>query len=277
ETTVNQSSEKIQTEEQKPVTKTDIKLLKLYKNAEDLFEIGEIEKSFQSYEKTLKYAQETDGKTIQSKSLMRMGYICDSKNLLSNALVCYNTASVAAKANNDMQTQSQAHYNMAIIYDEIGKTDVAQEHYFEALGLDGEVENISQQVLGLNGIGNIFFDKYDYKSALTFYQLGYELAKDTDDSAGLAMSLGNSGKTFNKLGLSEKALKHYKNAIKFNSKTGDISKTMELYTEAGDIMANLNQNKKAEILYNKASALAKKEQNNEMLFEIQGKIKNIKN
>ena len=273
--TSTQKTEKQQTPEkpQKTTHKVNKQLLGFYKYSEELFKAGDIDRALGSYQKTYKVAKEQGDKQIQVRSLLRIGYIQDSKNNIPESLTAYNTASQIANELNDINLQSKAHYNMAIIYDEVGKTEVAQDHYFKAMGLDGETENTSRQITTLNQVGNMFADKYDEKTALVFYQLAFELSKDTDDTKNLSVTLSNSADLFKSLGMNEKAIKHYRQAIFYTSQLKDDAKCADLYNQAGDIMMNLGKKDKAKVLYTKSAQYATKAEETALFVDVQRKLK----
>ena len=117
-------------------------------------------------------------------------------------------------------------------------------------------------------------DLYD-KDAIEYYSVAEDLAQQTDNQkvkGFVSASFGNAYQTF---GESQKALKSYSDAVKHYTEAESPSKVAQNYTKAADIMIEFSNVSKAKGLLTKAQNFARKTDNNDLLNEINDKLKNL--
>lgn len=172
---------------------------------------------------------------------------------------------------------AEAHYNMATIYDEAGKVDVAIQHYYGALSYDGETNNLNGQALTLNNIGNMLVIKKEYNKAMAHYRVSYDLLKQKNDKKAQALVLSNIAEVFKETGKDNKALNYYKKSIKLDAISGNISGCAKSFEQSGDIMLRNGKLDKALNLYKKSMIVANQINDESWALRIKQKIEILSN
>ena len=75
----------------------------------------------------------------------------------------------------------------------------------------------------LSNIGLIFSDQGKITEALDYYNQGFRIYKELDDSAGIALSLNNIGSIYSDQGLDTEAFDYYNRSLKIREAIGDES------------------------------------------------------
>jgi len=266
---------------QKLETKTEVKsenivpqdkeLKSLFIQSKKLAYANKPEKAIENFKKALDRADKIGDTETKSKIFYEVGRIYDDNSFFAEALKSYNESIQNTKDNN---VKTKAHYSMAQIYDDVNQLEPAINHYLNSISFAGETENFAAQSTSLTKIGNIFTDLYD-KDAIEYYSVAEDLAQQTDNQkvkGFVSASFGNAYQTF---GESQKALKSYSDAVKHYTEAESPSKVAQNYTKAADIMIEFSNVSKAKGLLTKAQNFARKTDNNDLLNEINDKLKNL--
>jgi signal transduction histidine kinase len=201
---------------------------------------------------------------------------------------------------------------LAIGYMFEGKFDEALRYHFESLEIresEGDTREIS---ISLNNIGLVYFKLHNYVQALKYYQGAIDLQKEKPDPYLYAKYLTNAGLCYNQLGKSENALEYFEEAfdacgencateIKMEGsfgvavsylRLGQLDDSEKEFTRSYDIavsskdtrfqlenllyLARVNIRQKeidhAKELLNKAEAMAKTTDFNQLMIEIYGEF-----
>lgn len=258
-----------------PYLPQDKDLKRIYLNAQKYKEIGDNDKALSAFAKAVKYAKTIDDKETQAQIFLNVAEIQDDKNCVPEALKCYNNSAKLSAATGDTVTRAKAHSGMAGIYDEVGKFDAAMDHYFTVLSLDGENENLKSQAMTLNDIGSMHALKYEHGDAVDYYKLALGLAKEIPDADAMGTILSNTAGVFKNAGKDTTALKYYGDSIKCDLQVGKYKECSLSYEQAGDIMLDMDFEKKASSLYNKALKAASKINDDELSTRLAEKLQNI--
>lgn len=241
-----------------------------YEKAKKLLENGDSQQALDSYKKTLNYAKKTNDKQAQAYIIQGIGESYDDLNNLARAAKCYNKVTRMTK---DTSLKATGHNSLGEVYDEAGNFDLAMDHYFESLALNGEVDNTSSQAQTLNNIGKMKTSQYMSKEAIDFYKLALEMAKQKEpDIATMGSVLNNTADAFKMLNKPQSALKYYQKSLVCAGKVDDKKTSAEAYEKAGDLMRDMNKTQKAQSLYKKAMQEALNSKNTEQVKVIREKM-----
>ncbi len=221
-----------------------------YEQAQKYLDRGDSQKALESYKKTLKYAKKTGDKQSQAYIIQGIGESYDDLNNLARAAKCFNKVTRMTK---DVSLKATGHNSLGEVYDEAGKFELAMDHYFESLALNGEADNPSSQAQTLNNIGKMQTGRYMSKEAIDFYKLALEMAKQkTPDVSVMGDVLSNTADAFKMMNKPQSALKYYQKSLVCAEKSNNKKTAAEAYEKAGDLMRDMNKSQKAQSLYKKA-------------------------
>lgn len=241
-----------------------------YEKAKKLLENGDSQQALDSYKKTLNYAKKANDKQAQAHIIQGIGDSYDDLNNLARAAKCYNKVTRMTK---DVGLKATGHSSLGEVYDEAGKFDLAMDHYFESLALNGEADNTSSQAQTLNNIGKMKISQYMSKEAIDFYKLALEMAKQKEpDVATMGSVLSNTADAFKMMNKPQSALKYYQKSLVCASKANDKETSAEAYEKAGDLMRDMNKPQKAQSLYKKAMQEALNSKNTDQVKVIREKM-----
>ena len=77
------------------------------------------------------------------------------------------------------------------VYSGLGELDKASDCYFKSLHICEELNNRDCQSASYNGIGDLFFQRKDYKMALKYYSMSLDISRDLNDMVGVSRGLNN--------------------------------------------------------------------------------------
>ena len=270
---VNFSSSTIQKEPEKESIFKDFMVKSFYEKAKKYLESGDSQKALESYKKTLKYAKKAGEKQAQAHIIYGIGSSYDEMNNLARAAKCFNKVTRMTK---DIGLKATGHNSLGEVYDEAGKFNLAMDHYFESLALNGETDDTSAQARTLNNIGKMKTSRYMSKEAIDFYKLALELAKQkSPDVAVMGEVLSNTADAFKMIDKPQTALKYYQKSIVCADKADDKKTAAETYEKAGDLMFGMKKPQKAKSLYKKAMQEALGNKNIEQVKLIREKMEAI--
>lgn len=221
-----------------------------FEKAKEYFKKGDSEKALESYKKTLDYAKKYKDKEAQAHIIQGIGESYDELNNIARAAKCFNRVARTAK---DLSLKATGHNSLGEVYNESGKFDLAMDHYFESLALNGEEDNTAKQAKTLNSIGKMHTGRYMSKEAIDFYKLALTLAKQNKpDIATMGSVLSNTASAFQAMNKPQSALKYYQKSLVCANKSNDRETASQAYEKAADLMMNMRKPQKAQSLYRKA-------------------------
>lgn len=267
---VNLSSSAKQKQPPKNTVLKDSLVSNFYEQAKKYLENGDSQKALESYKKTLRYAKKSGDKQAQAQIIQGIGESYDDLNNLARAAKCFNKVTKMTK---DVSLKATGHNSLGEVYDEAGKFDLAMDHYFESLALNGEADDTSSQAQTLNNIGKMQTSRYMSKEAIDFYKLALEMAKqNTPDLSVMGDVLNNTADAFKMMDKPQAALKYYQKSLACAGKVDDKKTAAEAYEKAGDLMLGMQKTQKAQSLYKKAMQEALNSKNTEQVKLIREKM-----
>lgn len=244
-----------------------------YAKAKEYFGKGEAQKALESYRKTLDYAKKAKDKNAQAYIIQGLGESYNELNNLAKAAKCFNRV---VKTTKDISLKATGHNGLGEVYDESGKFNLAMDHYFESLALNGEENNTSKQAQTLNNIGKMHTSRYMSKEAIDFYKLALTMAKqNTPDISTMGNVLNNTATAFEMLNKPQSALKYYQKSLICAHKANDKETASKSYEKAADLMVNMNKPQKAQSLYKKAMQEALNIKDSEQIRTIKEKMNSL--
>lgn len=244
-----------------------------YEKAKQYLDDGDAQKALDSYKKTLEYAKRANDKEAQAYIIQGIGESYDDMNNLARAAKCFNRA---VKTTKDLNLKATGHNSLGEIYDESGKFDLAMDHYFESLALNGETDNTAKQAQTLNTIGKMHTSRYMSKEAIDFYKLALDMAKqNTPDIATMGSVLNNTADAFKMMNKPQSALKYYQKSITCANKASDKQTASEAYEKAADLMMDMKKPQKAYGLYKRAMQEALNSKDTEQIRNLKEKMNSI--
>ncbi|MEI8377130.1 MAG: tetratricopeptide repeat protein [bacterium] len=273
---VEVSPQQLQKANEKPkedaISKTPM-IQNFYEKAKEYFKKGDSEKALESYKKTLNYAKKAKDKTAQAYIIQGIGESYDELNNLPRAAKCFNRV---VKTTKDTGLKAIGHNSLGEVYDEAGKFDLAMDHYFESLALNGEEDNTSKQAKTLNSIGKMHTGRYMSKESIEFYKLALTMAKQNNpDIATMGSVLTNTATSFEMMNKPQSALKYYQKSLICANKANDKETASQAYEKAADLMMNMNRPQKAQSLYRKAMQEALNIKDTEQIRNIKEKMNSL--
>lgn len=241
-----------------------------YEKAKEYLQKGESEKALDSYKKTYNYAKKSNDKNAKAYIIQGIGESYDELNNLPRAAKCFNKV---VKSTNDTTLKATGHNSLGEVYDESGKFELAMDHYFESLALNGEEDNTAKQAQTLNNIGKMHTSRYMSKEAIDFYKLALTMAKQNiPDISTMGSVLNNTASAFESLNKPQSALKYYQKSLVCANKANDKEIASQSYEKAADLMLNMNRPQKAQSLYKKALQEALNMKDSEQIRNIKEKM-----
>ncbi|MEL6805836.1 MAG: tetratricopeptide repeat protein, partial [Bacteroidota bacterium] len=158
-----------------------------------------------------------------SNSLMRVynykGIFAASDNEYEAAKAYYQKAIEIASATGE--PHPGFYINLATL--QIGQSNfqAAMDNYFNALGIYQESQNHYGLGIVYNNIGVAYYDQGDFEKALEYYQQSYEAYRKTNEKVNTLQVMTSIANTFEAMGQREKALENYEEVLSESEKLGD--------------------------------------------------------
>jgi tetratricopeptide (TPR) repeat protein len=221
---------------------------------------------------------------------LEMGDISNARGDAVAAYKNYNNAYDIAYTARNIPLRSQVYHHFAALYQKLGDMDLAKKAFISSLQLNQENKNLEGLVADYIGLARITDEKLYIDKAIALadslklpkYQLyskrlllAYLMVIKKDSKSALNylnnhadiiqfyMNQGISnyyhsiGNIFHYSGQADSAIHYYKLAEPQFEKTFDQAVRMYLYNELGDCYSMLNENKNAQIYFEKALVVGK--------------------
>lgn len=195
-----------------------------------------LSKSAQDYELDLKIA----------KVLYYLGEFTQSKNLLEK---------INESILQDKWIRGTYFYYMGLVNSKLYDYETSLLNYLKSLNIIKENIKDSINAIGLItcDIGNVYYNKGNYKEALEYYQISKELLLNQDkiNRSKLSIITNNIGSIYFRMGDNNTAIKYYKDAIKMQQHCDiDYSDLSMYYNNIAGIYLMINELDSSEKYYN---------------------------
>lgn len=188
----------------------------------------------------------------------QIGVVHDLKSDYAKALEAYAHALQYAEQMKREDMLAMVHTNIGLTYSNLGASDKALEHLFEALNhYSDSTKSISYRASTYNNIGIVYSYKQERKMARAYFERAIELIKSQDDLYNLAAFISNLANEDREEGNYELAIQYFKEAYDIHQEINNTyGKGLALYN-MGISYQNLKNFGKAEY-YLRQSALLRK-------------------
>ena len=170
-------------------------------------------------------------------------------------------AYLIALKTNDTSFIVNCSFNLGYHYSVTGQESKALEILFDGLEYASKNGNDILSAKFYNNIANTFGMFQDFKSALKYYNLAFEISKKIDDPLLESRLTNNIGQAYHELDSLELALEYYFNALKINEIEKFDEGLLFNYSNIGNALLGLNQLEKAKNYLYIHNSLAKKFKN----------------
>ncbi|MBT7619435.1 MAG: tetratricopeptide repeat protein, partial [Calditrichaeota bacterium] len=203
--------------------------------------LGNYEKAFESYHKSVEIGRKIGNKKFEAISLGNIGVLHHIRGDLDKALEAYTQALEIAKSIGSKQTQTLYLGNVATIYKRKGEKDRALKSYQDLYALTVQMGYHRGTVLALSNMGSWYQDNGEFEMAFTQYDQALEIANKYNFKDRIAMIMINGGLVFHYQNKLEKAKTTLEKAIEKSIEVK--SKPMEDYARRylGFVLIDLDQ------------------------------------
>lgn len=140
---------------------------------------------------------------------------------LDSALFYANEAQELANKLNYKEGLAVANMNLGDIYSDQGDYPQALENYFEAIGLNYQLQNNYRLASNFSKIGYVYINQGNYPEALSSFLMSLRINQQIGDNGSIAMDYASIGSVYNQQGNYEKALNYYLKALAIDVELGD--------------------------------------------------------
>ncbi len=201
---------------------SDIYLIKCYLGLSDLENSQQNPNIVADYfRKIFDKMDKIDDKSLRAEVYFKYALFKDDENKIDDALKYYNLSVETAPEFENNIFLSSCFSNIASIYEEKGKKDLAHKNLQKALELDKRNNNLEGIYYCNSSLANLLQNQ-DKKAAKNYYILAIKYAKLLNDDFYVASSHMNYGDFLSKTGENKAAIKQYLIAKKhINKETAD--------------------------------------------------------
>ena len=239
------------------ITRLRNEFLKAYKSEDILQALLSGEKMLEAYKEkgldaTYKYAED----------LFNVAYVYEEDMKEERAIELYTQAAdLILNIQGRTAKLGDIFNNLAIIYARQGKYEPAISYFKKAVEIRSEVlaDNHPDRITVLYNMGSAYYDKGDYKKALTFYTESLKRRDENEKDMAYADNLNAIGYCHQKRGNLKEALKYLEEALNIveDMEGGNSVEYMSHLYYMADIYERNDMLDKARETYNDAIALIK--------------------
>lgn len=163
------------------------------------------------------------------------------QNKYQQAFLQFLNAMRIAKMIGYESCESDAMYNLSLIYSNRGKYAKARSYCKRSLKIDKELGNRIGEATSLNCIGITYENENQFSQALIYYHKSIDLKKQLGDIEGIANSLQNIGNVYKKTGHFHKALDYLTRSEKFARQAGDSVRLGRIMYTIGEVYEHIGK------------------------------------
>jgi len=131
------------------------------------------------------------------------------------------------------------------VYYEMGDSRTALKHYKQALKIATEIEDRLLERDSLGNLGSAYRNLGDLGKAIEYHEQALKIATEIRDRQGEGRAIGNLGNVYSGLGDNQKAIKYYEQALEITKEIGDRSGEGNYLGNMGGSYLNLGDSRKA--------------------------------
>ena len=171
----------------------------------------ETESYWEECREELTRAIELDSILLDSYRLLGNSYILTREDSL--ALPVFERALKIAKSRNDYEFQNTFEGSIAIVYNRMGKTQLALKEFFKTAESAKRIGFISNEGAVYGNIATIYKTENNFSEAIKYHQKAIDCFRLANSTVGEGNQFNNLGSIYYRQGKNEKAVDHYEKAL----------------------------------------------------------------
>jgi two-component system NarL family sensor kinase len=193
----------------------------LLQQANDLFAVGDYEKSLQTFEKTLEQALKSNDKKRATRIYFSIGKIYGQLGKPLESLHNYQQSEKLADETDDQISKAKSLNNIGALYREQKNFSKALEYHAEARAIAFSINDSLTIADCANNTGIVFEMEKKFDSATAYYKTALDIYKKIDNIQRVSIALNNLGVMFKQMNNYPQAIEYYKEALTISEKLGD--------------------------------------------------------
>ncbi len=201
----------------------------IYKN------LGKYDNAVDNYLKALNIAKSLNDDAGRSVCLNNLGSVYQAQNDLDQALDYFQQSLEIEESLGIKENISLRQYNLGTIFELKGKLDRAYAYYYNSLLTEQEIGNQEGIYYAYYGLAGVDIKRGNYENAKLYLNKALELAKETDDFAGIAICLLERGKLHKEQNNIQAAIQDIRKSIRYADKVNFKNEMREGYFQLADL------------------------------------------
>jgi CHAT domain-containing protein/tetratricopeptide (TPR) repeat protein len=181
-----------------------------------------LRKAIEKYTEALQHWREIGDMDGQSNALNNMAIVHYMLGEIKDAAERLNQALLIARATNNRAGEGEILGNLGYMYGLLGQPQKALECHNQALPIFQVTRNRQGEGATLNNIGLIYDSLGEKRKALGFYNQALPIARELGDLAIVAVTISNIGKIHRDLGEPQKAIEHFNQSLQIQQTIKDL-------------------------------------------------------
>lgn len=169
-----------------------------------------------------------------------LGMMYNNTNNKELAIDYFKKGLKIAEKHNVIKAKALIHNNLTNLYITLGQLEAAYENGIKANVLFENLKMKKEQAVNSNLIGVIYFYQSNYKKALEFYRLSYQISKDSGDIHSENIALSNIGEVL-ALQKNPETIPTLKSPEVYFSKIKDYVNLQQVYVNYSSYFRNIKE------------------------------------
>lgn len=215
------------------------------------------------------------GKIGLASAISNIGYLCEGKGDMPQALKHYLDALKIFESINYEQGMASSLNNIAAIYVFQNNTNKALEYCNKSLSIREKIGDKLGMSYTLDNIGTTYMNAHDNIKALDYYYRSLKLREEFGDSYMVSYSLNNIGSVYSAMDSLSKAIAIHLRSLKIREELNDKTGIAMSYANLTDIYFKQKKYAQAKLFAEKSLRLIEKDPSPRQLESIEGLLSSI--
>lgn len=224
-------------------------------------DLGEIEKSIEHHEMSLKIAQKNTDQRIKdlliSNALGNLGQAYESKGDYKSAKQYFEKALILSRKHNSFYSEAMDLLNLGSVKSKIGENDKATEHILEAKEIFEQLGHIGKVASCLVALGSVYTRLHQLEIALAHLEQARKIYIEIGDIHNLGACIQNIGNIFLEQESYDNALGYFKQALDIATFSSDSIGVAQRMTNIGAALFNSQRQTEAIPYFEQAILISK--------------------
>jgi signal transduction histidine kinase/Flp pilus assembly protein TadD len=160
------------------------------------------------------------------------------------------------QAHPDSAAQLRLNNIFGLIYKDLGNTRRAEDHFFKAINLAGNLDRELYKGVVWANMGSMYQQTGEYEKAIDYYEKGRRIELKHENYRAAGRSYAVLGKLYTQLGQYQKADQNLEEAKTYNAKANDLLGLARTSNARGDLFLKTGKYHQARQFYMKAKEIA---------------------